>query len=378
MSKRSVKRARTGDPEVYGGFDYAKLREDADIHSAFTHEKVLREGLDAHFNGYAAGLPYYTAQTEERAVKISDYWTYNTAPSGLGVGELKCPSTLSGISARSKRAYSYPTFTIRTKLPQLSGLGYNPYVGVWFGFENGESAYDSLAAFNWSVSATDVERLRAYVASQDSWSYADLTSLIPSDIKATAYFYAVKVNRSNAEFYVNRVLRAVAVFSPNLNLTTINGPPYAIFGLGLPVNPYLTVLLEIPGEGKDLSLPVHPFHVRFADGDPCPPRVYRLYQAGTSTLLAGSTLSSGSVTSHPIPVFGYGGKTLYLQANQAGSLVIEVLTQAGNWRTYDSDTISADTLWWYKMTGDAVLARLAFTPTTYPCTIAEAEAVLIG
>jgi hypothetical protein len=51
-------------------------------------------------------------------------------------------------------------------------------------------------------------------------------------------------------------------------------------------------------------------------------------------------------------------------------------TLSGNWRTYDSVSVSAGTLCKYSLTGDAIMARLTFTPSTYPATINEAEVVL--
>jgi hypothetical protein len=109
-----------------------------------------------------------------------------------------------------------------------------------------------------------------------------------------------------------------------------------------------------------------------------PPRNFELYVENSNTKWTGLSISSGSITSHPVPALGYVNKTIYFMANQAGTLNIEILTRSGNWRTYDSITISASVLLRYKMTGDAVLLRLTFTPSTYPCTVNEAEVNLNG
>jgi hypothetical protein len=71
---------------------------------------------------------------------------------------------------------------------------------------------------------------------------------------------------------------------------------------------------------------------------------------------------------------GYYKKSIYFMANQAGSLDIQILTQGGNWRTYDTVSMSANTLMKYRIEDEVILARIVFTPSTYPATILEAEA----
>jgi hypothetical protein len=202
----------------------------------------------------------------------------------------------------------------------------------------------------------------------------DITSYLPSDYNTAFHLYAIKVNKSTAEFYIDTTLVAVAVRT-GISFTTIAGPPYAIFGTTKKGFHEAPAFIEFYLTDVDKYY-LDPTQFRAMSGDPLPPRSYQLYLAGSNTKLAGYSISSGSVTSHPVPVFGYKDKTLYFQADQAGTLLLEILTLSGNWRTYDSDTISANTLWWYKMTGDNVLARLTFTPSTYPATVSEAEAVL--
>jgi hypothetical protein len=60
--------------------------------------------------------------------------------------------------------------------------------------------------------------------------------------------------------------------------------------------------------------------------------------------------------------------------NQAGTLEIQEYLLSGSWRTYDSVSVSANTLLKYRIEDPVVLARIVFTPTTYPATILEAEA----
>jgi hypothetical protein len=343
-----------------------KLRKELDVHSAFTWEKFLNQGLDAHFDGRIQ-LPDYT----EKAARISDYWR-QTTPQCYSDGEFTCPSSLRRVACYGKNVFNLVAF--RTKLPALTKNEQE----VWLGFEDGAQTGTGMAAFR-LFRTSGVEKFRVHAGGQfQQWSYLDITGALPSDAKTAMHVYGVALLKSWAEFLIDGIPVAFCLNSPNLAFPSINYPPYGIFGPATSFPARMIPLIEVAAIEEELTLPLAPSNVRFGHTSEHPPRVFRLYQAGSNTLLAGLTVSSGSVTSHPVPVFGYAGKTLYFMANQAGSLLIEVLTQTGNWRTYDTDTVSANTLWWYKMTGDAILARLTFTPSTYPCSIAEGEVVLDG
>jgi len=60
----------------------------------------------------------------------------------------------------------------------------------------------------------------------------------------------------------------------------------------------------------------------------------------------------------------------------ADGLAVEVLTQEGNWRTYESRTYSANTLEVLSPAGSIVLARLAYEPATDGASITDAEATV--
>lgn len=124
-----------------------------------------------------------------------------------------------------------------------------------------------------------------------------------------------------------------------------------------------------------LVLYMSPYYFRVNDGDPCPPRVYRLYQTGTNNLLAGLSVNP-DVTSHPFPLFGYAEKTISFQADEAGTLAIQVLKQTDNWRTYDSVAVAVNTLLEYPISANEMLGRIIFTPTAPPANIVDAEVIL--
>jgi hypothetical protein len=338
-----------------------KLREELDVHSAFTLEKFIREGLDAHFNARICPMGGV-----DLAVKVSDYWKKTDTG-----GEIRCPAGMFGVGIYSKNSFNLASF--KTKLPTLTKDGQH----VWMGFEDGGGCGTGIAAFDFGRDVLG-EHLRAYACGQFAWSSVVIDAALPSNAKTVEHVYGVAILKPWAEFYIDGVPVAYGLNSTDLNFTTINYPPYAIFRSKTAFSTRQTALIEVNGIGDELVLPLSPNNARLSRIADHPPRAFRLYQSNSSILMAGSSISSGSLSSHPIPVFGYTDKTLYFMANQDGSLLIEILTQTNNWITYDTDTISANTLWWYKMTGDAVLARLTFTPTTYPCTITEAEAILNG
>lgn len=284
--------------------------------------------------------------------------------------------------ARSRRSYMYPELIAYGTWPDI--INQYPEIGsVYLGFEHGGGVYYGSAFFQLGKTGSTLWMNARVAGKGDYGKYLNILNLMPSDFQTKRHYYTVKINRCNVEFFVDGKLVAVIISSPFMSDLTVSEEhqPYAI-GLTNGENPIsMDTLLEVALESSpssDIVLDFPAYGFKISSGDPLPARIYRLYQWETENLLAGLTLTSGSVTSHPVPVFGYRDKTIFFQADQSGTVDIEVLTQTGNWRTYYSDTVSADELWWLKMTGDAVLARLTYTPTAYPATIVDAEVVLNG
>jgi hypothetical protein len=264
----------------------------------------------------------------------------------------------------TRNSWKYPWGGVIAKLPNLSTVtGYF----FLFGFEPGPGG-------DWGIVDFMIRNGVFYADCQGTW--AGITSMLPSDYYTAYHRYSIKLNKSTVEYYIDDVLVAVGV--RGVSFTTINGPPYTVLGsynarVGFDEAPAFIELYYTSVS----QYYTDPTQFRAMDGDPLPPRDYPLYLTGTNTKMAGYSISSGSVTSHPVPVFGYAMKTLYFQAGQAGTLSIEALTLTGNWRTYDSVSVSAGTLKVYPMAGDAVLARVTFTPSAYPCTVNDAECILV-
>jgi len=358
----------------YPGIDYAKLAE------------VIREELPPSRGLFTAktynigdlesifySIFYNTDEGVYRVGELNRYWSWGWDPNlgDWGKIDLPTPREHSFLCAYTKDVYSYPHGSVLTKLPDRTLISTGALFP--FGFEAGPIGLMGLIAFQISSDKNFYAQVGGKWGSIGDNVRIDLTSELPADYTTALHLYEIKVNRMNAEFYIDKVLKAVVL--TGVPLATISGPPYAIAGIASKISSKYPAFIELAYTNLG-PYELSPVNLKVFDGDPAPPRLYRLYVSGTNTILAGYSISSGSVTSHPIPVFGYEGKTLFFQANQAGSLTIQILTQTGNWRTYDSVSVSANTLSKYILTGDIVLARIIFTPSTYPATINEAEAVL--
>lgn len=210
--------------------------------------------------------------------------------------------------------------------------------------------------------------------------YVDITALLPGTWQTDPHFYMLKANKWGAELYVDGMLLGVIVyaFDSSVNFATaIAGPPYAIVVNNfIPTGVALNAMLRAQGTAGDTwGVPHSSF--TFADGDPCPPRRWPLYDGGTNNLFAGLVLPANPATSHPVPVFGYQGKTLLFQATGDGTITIETFTAAGIWTDYDNQIrVQAATLKAYRILSDMALIRVTYTPDGYPATITYAEVIV--
>jgi len=245
---------------------------------------------------------------------------------------------------------------------------------AWIGLESWMGMWSALASYRWYDN-------KLYIQARSGADFPiemDITNVAPPDFTSVEHRYVIKLNRMNAEFWIDDRLRAVVLHGA-MNISPISGPPYYVAGFRTPINAHLPLFLEIVDDTREgnITLDLKPGEITVLSGDPTPPRVWPLYLPGQDTLMAGYS-ASGTVTSHPVPVFGYKVKTWLFRAEQGGTVRLETLTRSGNWRTYDEDTgYSANENWKYIMEGQAVLARLVYEPSTTPSTIAEAEVVAI-
>jgi len=330
----------------------------------------------ARISNYTPPSAFPSTVTQPYNINVNDYWTDSglTLPSGY----------YNFLAVYSKASLMYPFASSYTRLPDLTPYPSGTQV-LFCGFEHGASTRSGISTF--LLQRTDTGVVLYALFGSRSWLFMDVTSRLPTNYTTAHHTYYVKVNRWGAEFFINNALVAVAFDVPGASQgVRATAPPYAIGVTDAPVIKRLHALVELlfpfptstnirPNPGA-LTLPLAPLWFRWGEDDPNPPRALRLYQAGSTGLMAGASVSSGSLSSHPIPIYGRESKTIYFMANQSGTLLIEVYTLSGNWRTYDSVSVSANTLAKYRIDMDGLMARVTFTPSTYPATILEAEAYL--
>jgi len=367
--------------EYVDGLNYAKLAEKLserlDGHSTFQWEHFLEQGVDAHFLARVGAL-----DGSESTAKASNYWKQvDYAPPFEGSFTL--PKNLKIVSIYTRRAFLYPQLYAYVKLPSLSRIGNETEMYYYLGLEQGSRAFNGIASF-YLYSATVVSnRLYAVAGPLNGFVTLNIDVAKPTDFNTAYHSYRVALTRNLALYFIDSRLRAVAVQCLQGGSVKVkeNVLPYSI-ALITPIASSLTAFAELSAGGRsteapsDLVTPLSPYNFRVSDGKEIIPLSLPLYLDNSDTALAGYSISSGSVTSHPIPIFGYDRKTLLFQADQAGTLQLQIYTLAGNWRTYDSVSVSANTLLPYPMSGDAVLARVTFTPSAYPATVSDAEVVL--
>jgi len=156
-----------------------------------------------------------------------------------------------------------------------------------------------------------------------------------------------------------------------------NNPPYALWSDAAINISSMPAFIEagLP-QATELNMAFSPYTGFMAeDGIPLPARQYSLYTENTSTKWSGLT-TGASLTSHPIPVWGYPAKTLLFQADAAGELRIQVYA-GGGWRTIDTKTLVANALYQYNLTVEVTIARCTYNPAGSD-TIAVAEWYLSG
>ncbi|MBA7492760.1 hypothetical protein ES702_03310 [subsurface metagenome] len=289
---------------------------------------------------------------------------------------------------RSRRGYMYPQMLARGTWPDHINT-YPDLLNFFLGFEGGPFIGYGAALF-YSTEVAGALRLYAGVAGQGGRTRPIITNLAPADWLTAKHYYSVNVNRNNVEFYIDGVLKAILVSSPFINDTVVsqNAQPYAVA-----ITPHVPPvampgLIEVSFTTGVISTTEYIIdfpasHYRVWEGDPCPPRLYRLYEWETENLFVGKTIAAGSLTSHPFPLFGYTGKTVYFRANQAGDFDIEILLETGNWVIYAADAggstnsnYVANDLETFTIGAEAVLGRVVFDPDAYPCVVAEGEVIL--
>ncbi len=349
-----------------------------DIHSTFQWEHFLYAGIDAHFIGREVLL-----DGTEQLVDASKYWKqveYKWSFEGM----LTLPRNRRAVSAYSRRAFDYPQLCVWAKLPNLLRVGNESIVDYYLGIEHGAMFFNGILSFTLRTDATATNRLMCLVGSLDAFTHVNIDVNKPSDFSTAYHVYRILHSKNLTVFTIDNkpVLFVIPSEFGGAVKVKENVLPYSVVLTGV-LPRTLTTLLEINAIERsaeatsDIVAPISPYRFRVSNGHEILSLRLPLYKEDTNTLFTGKIVNSGILVSHPFPVFGYAGKTIIFRANVTGDLVIETYTKAGNWRTYDALSYSANNNFIYNMAGNIVLARLKYTPASYPATVAEGEIILI-
>lgn len=290
-------------------------------------------------------------------------------------GRITLPPGVIGMTVISTFSTNYAELTI--KFPDWAGQGYDDGSGLMFGLGTADRL--SLVAF-WLGKRGGKNKLYVYAGSVAHKLYAlDRTVCLPADYTAAEHVYWIRITDHAAVFGVDSRPCAYVLHSTYWTESVMyeTALPYAIAILPyrlvnmFPVYMELTatkggrpvgVSVELPWEKVRTLLHTHYW------------KVLPLHLEGSATPMAGYTVESGSVTSHPVPLWGVWGRVLYFMADQAGTLVAETYSPScGCWAPYGSISVSANSLVRWGLSDSHLLVRYTFTPSAYPATIKIAE-----
>jgi len=329
-------------PKLRGGIGYGLLEAGDDALQSIQLEHRLGGRLNDFFNA--------TNLDGTKRVDPADYWT---------------SEGLENAYVYTRGAFRYPILIAYAKLPTM-GDG----VRADMGFESGRATdLTHHARFLVEENEIEFEYGLCHLGGRNMDIALHNAAWLPSDYDAAYHVYQIVVKKNGAEFWLDNMLRAVALAGVGIGGTG-NAPadtswnhqsPYAL-GLYYPnvIAPTLTGYF-MAHNGK-LGIDITGNNVVVMEGEPCPPRKFPLYTANSDTQWAGASLSGTGNTSHPVPVWGYPNKTLLFQSDAAGTLHIDVYV-GGDWRRWDDISLTANELCIYNINGEFPLARAVYDAT---------------
>jgi len=331
-------------------------------------EHLRRGGLTSNLGNVEGYDRFYFGQAGESVSK----WQSS--------GRITAPPDGSWGQVRGYALLQYPVLTCNLRSDDPTD--YPDGTVYYYGFELGAGVGFGAAFVRVRNNGGTLEA-ELVVGGMGGQTSVEVTDLLPSDFLSTKYSYTIEVRKNFVALYSKyRRLKAMVVTTPPAGkpideVITENAPPYACAIKEIKPPRRMPPLIEAhqPDTGSS------DFHVYCDISD------YRWYESpvavpdrsfvfsqweSNETLVSGSPYDS-AVTSHPVILRGYDKRTILFQADTSGDLDIEVYTLEGNWRTYDTISISANTLENYIMTGKALFGRITYTPDAGGATINEAE-----
>jgi len=315
------------------------LKENSDGLQSIQLENRLGRSLNSFFNARRR-----IAGTQTR-IDVDTYWTDDG---------LVLPANTS-IAIYSRATFLNPILGMRIRLEAPSS-GSN-----LIGFEPGSYYPIGYTALRYTA---DVAQL--LVVGGDTGILLRVDSLLPSDFRTARHVYVLKVNKCNVELFCDESLVGIILTGlPEAIPTWENNPPYSIGSNNLRALGRWTFLLEPDnGTAAEFSYPIRAGEndIVATDGPELPPRQYAVYNENSSTKWSSLATNGATQTSHPIPVWGYANKTIYVKADAAGTLEIQAYI-GGGWQVYDSIVLTANELEAYYMSAIVPIIRLVYEPT---------------
>jgi len=260
------------------------------------------------------------------------------------------------------------------------GSGYTSH--FYMGLENGGGAGTSLVALTISKEDTVWKNYVVVGSGQYDWVFLDIApwaNLNPSTgnvnnvvIKAFKGFFVI-----SAGVWPNSYPVAFVVDGTNSNVNAwVDGPPYAVIAYKAHLSRYVGIIHAIEGNyTPELSVRSRIPRLRINSDECSAPFTVPLYITGTTNRLVGSSVSTSGVTSHPFPIAA-DRATLFFQADQSGTLYIDIFSYDSNWYQADSVSVSANTLVKYNFNYIGRIARIRYVPSA-SATVSVAEVVLM-
>jgi len=309
-------------------------------------------------------------ENAQQGVSTDDYWSVT----GLAEGEMDLPAELAfGAYTKPTLPYGYVRYT--GEMPDPTDVTDRHFI---IGFELGGGG--ELLCFELRESGGSyVGYLEGRGKNALGLQRTEITTNLPGDLFTATHNWNLIVNEGFVEMYIDGSLRGVLLFGgENRSVVKSNTAPYSIGRIGGKPPTNMPGIVEAFMNGETWKPPVAPTEIRWSSGDPTPSRTYRLYDDEADTLMTSGTYAAGAVHySHPVPVKGYGKKTLAFRADTAtasGSpLETQVYTQDGSWRTIDSYDLGVDEFYHLDIDVDFPLVRVGYEPSADGASITDAE-----
>ncbi len=321
---------------------------------------ILNEGLSSVFYCWLR-VPSTERGIAEEFVpcKPEDYWKISGKEKSYTdfISTYVKPKNVITVSLRSKEAFKFGVFELRTKLPIYAN---GPM--LWFGFEADDLFAGGVVHFMWH---TAQRKLYAFAGDIISRVEMDLTPIVGvSDFSTNYHVFKIVYREGLALWYVDGSLRAMAILASGDTRNSAilyYARPYAIGIVRDLPSAKLPILIDIDAGdiSKDYEWDIHPWGLRVFEGDPKTSILLDLYIENTDMKWEGRILRQGSkIVSAPFPGTLDTVIIMFLSLGK-GRLYIETYIN-GKWYTYKQIDVEGGVPYSYTIPDKNLLYRVVF------------------